>query len=87
MPKAWSCTTFRHWAEKRCFHSATMKPQQRGGGSQSKENQEKIDIMKYKSFLLLHLCHFRLAADYQCEHERETVAVHMLNSVTKRSEI
>ena len=42
-----------------------------------------IGIMKYKSFLLLHLCHFRLAADCQCEHVRETEADHTLNSVTK----
>ena len=39
--------------------------------------------MIYKSFLLLHLCHFRLAADCQCEHVRETVVDHMLNSVYK----
>lgn len=38
--------------------------------------------MKYKSFRLLHLCRFRLAADCQCEHVRETVVARMSNSVT-----
>jgi hypothetical protein len=57
----------------------------RKGGEKisSKRIRKKKDIMKYKSFLLLHLFHFRSAADCQCEHVRETVADHMLNSVTK----